>query len=161
MQAGLGILLDVCADLKFTGSYRCDIQVNQAANGVISSSDVLADMLESIGRFADRLKVYTQLPPTPTTNEVLAELSVALISTLAWVTRKLNKRRSRECFLADLLPCSAPCSQIGKEFFRCQGHQGGPAEARASPTRTGCNYRSSDSRDRPWSRRDHEQVDGR
>jgi len=144
MQAGLGILLDVCADLWITYRYRCDIQVNQATDGAILSYDVLADLLESIERFVDHLKVYTQLPPTPATNGVLAKLNVELISALAWLTRKLNKRRSRECFLAGMLPCSTQCSQIGKESFGCQGHRGGPAEARPTPTRTGCDYRSSD-----------------
>jgi hypothetical protein len=77
--------------------YRFDVQLNQAACGVISTSyDVLADLLESIQRFAHRLKGYAQLPPTPETNEVLAKLNMELVSTLAWVTRKLNKRRSRE-----------------------------------------------------------------
>jgi hypothetical protein len=163
MQAALGILLDICADLKLTYRYRCDIRVNQAARDVISSYDVLADLLESIERFAYRLKVYTQLPPTPTTNEVLAKFNVELISTLAWVTRKLDKRRSRECFFTDLLPCSAQCSQIRKELFRHQGHEEGQAEARPTPTRTGRHNhdRISDSRDRPWSRRDYEEVDGR
>jgi len=75
IQVALGILLD-------------------AANGVITSYDVLADLLESIERFVDRLQQYTQLPPTPAMDEVLIKLNVELISTLAHVTGKLNNRRS-------------------------------------------------------------------
>jgi hypothetical protein len=74
-----------------------NIQINQAANGVISSSDVLADLLESIERFVNRLQQYTQLPPTPAMDEMLIKLNVELISTLARVTGKLHNRQSREC----------------------------------------------------------------
>ena len=79
-----------------------DTQVNQAANGVITSYDVLADLLELIERFVNRLRQYTQLPPTPAMDEVLIKLNVELISTLATVTGKLNSRRlgSRECSLS-------------------------------------------------------------
>ena len=96
----LGILLDVCAVLEFIYGYRCDIQVNQAANGILTSGEVLADLLESIEHFVERLSGYTPIPPTPTTNKILVKLIVELISTLAWVNRRLIRRRSREYFLA-------------------------------------------------------------
>jgi hypothetical protein len=96
-----------------------DIQVNQAANGVISSCHVLADLFELIGHFVDRLRVYTEISSTPTIDKTAVDLTVELISTLARVTGKLNKRRSRECFLAGISLCSASRSQIGKEFFWC------------------------------------------
>jgi hypothetical protein len=71
---------------------------------VITSYDVLADLLESIERFVNRrLHLETQLLPTPATDEVLIKLYVELISTLARVTGKLkllNSRRSRECSLS-------------------------------------------------------------
>jgi hypothetical protein len=93
--------------------YRCDIQVNQAANGVISSCDVLADLLESIQHFVTRLKVYTEISRTPAIDKVVVNLIVELISTLALVTRKLRQRRFREFFLADMLHYSTRRSQIG------------------------------------------------
>lgn len=74
--------------------------MNQAANGIITSCDVLADLLESIENFVNRISVHTQLPHTLTMDEVLAKLIVELIFTLAQVTRRLNKRRSP--FLADV-----------------------------------------------------------
>ena len=95
--------------------YRCDIQMNQAAHGVISSCDVLADLLESIQHFVTRLKVYTEISRTPAIDKVVVNLIVELISTLALVTRKLKQRRFREFFLGltDVLPYSACRSQIG------------------------------------------------
>jgi hypothetical protein len=92
IQVALAVLLDVRAILLFICRNHCKIQVNQATNGVISSSDVLADLLESIERFINRLQQYIQLPPTPSMDEVLIKLNIELISTLARATGKLNNR---------------------------------------------------------------------
>ena len=81
--------------------YRSDVQLNQAANGVITSYDVLADMLESIELFVKRLRKYTETSHSmPEVDEIMVKLMVELISTLALVTGKLKKRRLRESFLA-------------------------------------------------------------
>ena len=68
----------------------------QVSNGVLSSFDILADLLESIESFVDRLKIYIQITPTPTLDKILVKLLVGLISTLALVTKKLGRRRSHE-----------------------------------------------------------------
>jgi len=73
--------------------------LNQTANGVITSYEVLADMLESIELFVKRLRKYTKASHSmPEVDEVLAKLMAELISTLVLVTRKLNKRQLRESF---------------------------------------------------------------
>jgi len=73
--------------------------LNQTANGVITSYEVLTDMLESIELFVKRLRKYTETSHSmPEVDEVLVKLMVELISTLVLVTRKLNKRRFRESF---------------------------------------------------------------
>jgi hypothetical protein len=146
IQVALGILLDVRAVLQFICRNYPNIQVNQTANCLITSYDVLADLLESIERFVSHLQLKTQVLTTPATDDVSIKSYVDLISTLARVTGKLNSRRSREYSLADALPYSVSRSQIGKELFRGQGHQGGPAEAGSTRTRGGCDYRSSDPR---------------
>jgi hypothetical protein len=76
--------------------YRSDIQVTQVAKGVISSFDILADLLGSIEHFVDRLNIYTEIPPTPALDKIVVNSIVELITTLAWVTRKLDRRRLRE-----------------------------------------------------------------
>ena len=97
-----------------------DAQTNQAVNGVISSCDALADMLESIEHFLHRLRMYTvAYHSTPVVDGVVVKLIVELISTLALVTRKLKKRRSRESFLASLLPHSSHRSQMCEKFLWC------------------------------------------
>jgi hypothetical protein len=78
--------------------YRSDIQGHEAANGVISSCDMLADLLKSIERFVKRLGKYIPISATLALDDILIDSIVELISTLAVVTQKLNKRRSRESF---------------------------------------------------------------
>jgi len=110
--------------------YLSDVQVNQAANGIITSCDALAEMLESIEHFISRLRIHAEAPHSmPVVDKVVVELMVELISTLALVTRKLKKRRLRESLLTNMLLYSARCSQMGKEFFWGQGYQQGTSEA--------------------------------
>ena len=120
--------------------------MNQAANGVITSCDALADMLESIEHFFNRLRIYTEASQSmPAVDEILVKLMVELISALALVTHKLQKRRLRESFLYDAIAYSTrhSRSQMGKRFLRGQGHQRGTEEARATPARRRSGCRSS------------------
>jgi len=112
----LGILLDVCTIPMFI--YRCpsDVQVNQGANGVITSCDALADMLESIHYFISRLRIYVETMPA--VNKIVVRLMVGLIFTLAVVAQKLKTRRGRESFLTNMLLYLLRRSQICEEFFR-------------------------------------------
>jgi hypothetical protein len=88
----------MCSSLVQKRRYRCNIRMNhwQVSNGVISSFDILADLLESIKSFVGRLKIYTRMSPTPELDEIVVQIIVELISTLALVTKKLGQRRLRE-----------------------------------------------------------------
>jgi hypothetical protein len=122
--------------------------VIQAANGVITSYDGLADILESIESFVDRLRIYTETSdPIPAVDKIVVKLIVELIIALAQVTKKLKKRRARESFLADAITYSArrSCSQMGKGVLRGQGHQRGTDGAPATPARRGSGCRCSNS----------------
>jgi len=94
IQAGLTILLDVCAALQIIYRYPCDIQVDQAARGVTSSWDALIELLESIEHFLNPLDIYTRIPHTPAMNEMVFKIMAELLSTLALATRELKQGRS-------------------------------------------------------------------
>jgi hypothetical protein len=79
--------------------------MNQSAKNVMASYDALVDLLESIEHFLSHLEIYTQIPPTPAIDEMVAKIMVELISTLAIATRELKQGRSSESFLAGVLPC--------------------------------------------------------
>ena len=76
-------------------------------------------MLELIHYFINRLRIYAETSESMSVvDEVVIKLMVELLSTLGLVAQKLEKRRSRESFLAYVLFHSAPRSQMGKELFR-------------------------------------------
>jgi hypothetical protein len=69
---------------------------------VISSCDALVDLLESIQHFIGRLEIYTHITPTPEVDEIVVEIMVELIATLALVTIELKQRRSSKFILAGM-----------------------------------------------------------
>jgi len=72
----------------------------------------------------NRLSIYAETSHSmPALDTIVVELMVVLITTLALVSRKLEKRRSRESFFANMLLYSSRRSQMDKEFFRGQGYQ--------------------------------------
>ena len=86
---------------------------------MVTNCDALADMLGSIERFVNRLRIYVKTSLSmPAVDEVVVGLMVELICTLSLVTQKLKKRRGRESFLAYMLLYSMRRSQIGEEFSR-------------------------------------------
>ena len=90
---------------------------------------MLAEILESIEHFINRLRIYVETSHSMlAVDEMVVKLMVELISTLALVTRKLKKRRLRESLLANMLLYSARRSQMGKEFFLGQGYQQSTSE---------------------------------
>jgi len=76
--------------------------VIQSAKGIISNCDALVDLLESIEHFLNRLDIYTQIPPTPAMDEIVAKILVEFISTLALVMEELKQRRSSKSVLVDV-----------------------------------------------------------
>ena len=119
IQACLAILLDVCAVLHIICRLPVDVHVIQSAKGIISNCDALADLLESIEHFLNRLNIYTRIPPTPAIDEIVVKVLVELISTVALVTGELKQRRSSESVLADiLLSLSTTQSNLLRSFSR-------------------------------------------
>ena len=51
----------------------------------------MADLLESIGHFLNRLEIYTEIPPTEAMDEVIVKILVELLSTLALTTKETKK----------------------------------------------------------------------
>jgi hypothetical protein len=78
--------------------------VKQAARRANSGFDTLVDLLESIEHFIRRADIYTRIPPTPATDEIVFKIILELFSTLALATKELNHGRLSELVLADVLP---------------------------------------------------------
>jgi len=75
----------------------------QAAKSVISSREALVNVLESIGQFVGRLKIYTEIPLSSAMVEIVVQIMVELLSILALETKKFTRRRLSESVLTDVL----------------------------------------------------------
>jgi hypothetical protein len=61
----------------------------------------LADLLESIGHFLNRLEIYTETPPTEAMNELLVKILVELLSTLALTTKETKQGKLSESIICE------------------------------------------------------------
>jgi len=90
--------------------------VNQVTKGFNPNHGSLVDLLESIECFLKRVDLYTRIPPTPATDEMMFKIILELLYTLALATKELKQAWSSESVLADVLLYSAQCSQILQEW---------------------------------------------
>ena len=70
-----------------------DIRVFQTAKYVRESYDALVDIFECIENFARRLKIYTEIQPTPAMTEMIVKIMVELLVVLALATKQINQGR--------------------------------------------------------------------
>jgi hypothetical protein len=73
--------------------------VFQTAKYVRESYDALVDVFECIENFLRRLKIYTEIPPTPAMTETLVKIMIELLSVLALATKQINQGRFSRCIL--------------------------------------------------------------
>ncbi|KAH8977777.1 hypothetical protein EDB86DRAFT_3249450 [Lactarius hatsudake] len=64
-----------------------------AANGVSSSYDALVDLFECIGNFLKRLRIYTDIPLTPSMTDIIGKIMVELLSVFALATKQIKQGR--------------------------------------------------------------------
>ena len=78
------------------------LQAHQAAKGAHNSYGDLIDLLESIECLLKPLEIYTLVPPTPSSDDMIVKIMVELLSTLALTTKELKEGRSSESVVADV-----------------------------------------------------------
>ena len=64
---------------------------------------MLANLLESIEHFLDRLDIYTRVPHTAAMTEMVVKLLVELLSTLALATKQIKEGKSSESIFDEAL----------------------------------------------------------
>ena len=69
------------------------IRVPQAADGVSSSYDALVDLFECIGNFLKRLRIYTDVPMSPSMTDIIVKIMVELLSVFALATKQIKQGR--------------------------------------------------------------------
>jgi hypothetical protein len=63
----------------------------------------IVDLLESIERLLKPLEIYTRVPPTPSSDDMMVNIMVELLSTLALTTKELKEGLSSESIFTDVL----------------------------------------------------------
>ena len=58
-----------------------------------ASYDALVDIFECIENFLRRLRIYTEIPPSPAMTELVIKIMVELLSVLALATKQINRGR--------------------------------------------------------------------
>ncbi|KAH9046054.1 hypothetical protein EDB84DRAFT_738855 [Lactarius hengduanensis] len=67
-----------------------------AANGVSSSYDALVDLFECIGNFLKRLRIYADIPLTPSMTDIIVKIMVELLSVFALATKQIKQGRFKK-----------------------------------------------------------------
>ena len=110
IHTGLGVLLSVCVFLQSLSAHHLDNQAYQGVKGAIDSYDSLADLLESIETFLNRLDIYTKIPPTIAMNEMVVKILVELLSTLALATKQIKQGKTSESVFGEVLYYLTQCN---------------------------------------------------
>ena len=69
------------------------LHILQVAGGVSSSYDSLVDLFECIGNFLKRLRIYTDVPLTPSMMDIIGEIMIELLSVFALATNQIKQGR--------------------------------------------------------------------
>ena len=105
IHTGLGILLSVRTFLPSMSAHLRDFQTYQAIKGVLDDYDTLADLLESVEHFLNRLDIYTKIPPTDSMTEIIIKILVELLSILALATKQIRQGKLSESVFGEILYC--------------------------------------------------------
>jgi hypothetical protein len=102
----------------------------QAVEGVLDDYDTLADLLESVEHFLNRLDIYNKIPPTVSMTEMIIKILVELLSILALATKQLQQGKLSESVLGKILYSLTiqRRSACQEEAPRREGHRGGTSE---------------------------------
>ncbi|KAH8982670.1 hypothetical protein EDB92DRAFT_1628118 [Lactarius akahatsu] len=60
---------------------------------VSSSYDALVDLFECVGNFLKRLRIYTDVPLTPSMTDIVVKIMVELLSVFALATKQIRQGR--------------------------------------------------------------------
>ena len=67
--------------------------IPQTASGVSSSYNALVDLFECLGNFLKRIRIYSDIPLTPSMTEISVKIMVELLSVIALATKQVKQGR--------------------------------------------------------------------
>ena len=78
------------------------IQIYQAAKDVSASHDALAELLELVEQFLNRLEIYTEVTLERAMVELIVKMMVQLLHVLGLVTKEIKRNPFSKSVLADM-----------------------------------------------------------
>ena len=75
-----------------------NILVFQAAIGVSASYDALVDLFECVANFFNRLRIYSEIPFSPSMSNIITKIMVEVLSVLSLATKQIKQGRLSETF---------------------------------------------------------------
>jgi hypothetical protein len=100
-----------------------DTQISQAAKDASACQDKLIDVLNRIGRFFQRLDIYTGFTPTAAMTDMMVEIMVEIINILAIATKEVNSGRFSESMSRGF---AVPDSHLFRKVFQKADEKHGP-----------------------------------
>ena len=88
--AGVDVLIAVCTSLFFPAALSHTFSTLQASSGVSLSYDAPVELFECLGNFLKRIRIYSDIPLTPTMTEISVKIMVELLSVLALATKQVK-----------------------------------------------------------------------
>jgi hypothetical protein len=98
--------------------YPCFIQVYQAAKDIGASHDALANLLERIEQFVNRLEIYTKVTLERAMVELIVKMMVQLLHVLGLVTKEIRRKSLSKYVLCRYdTQLNAMQSRLGRSFW--------------------------------------------
>ena len=82
--------------------YPCIIHKCQAAKDISASHDALADLLELVEQFLNRLEIYTKVTLERAMVELIVKMMAQLLHVLGLVTKEIRRKLLSKSVLADI-----------------------------------------------------------
>ena len=90
----------------------------QAAIGVSASYDTLIDLLECVGSFLDRLRIYAEIPFSPSMSDIIVKIMVEVLSVLSLATKQIKEGRlSKMSFILSILLVNLALEKFAKKLL--------------------------------------------
>ena len=93
---GVAVLLSVCIHFNISAWAHNHAFVSQAAKDVRASQNTVLDIFERIEMFFRRLEIYTEVEPTPEMMEMMAQITVEVLTILGIATKEIRQGRTSE-----------------------------------------------------------------
>ena len=75
---------------------RSELRLWQAAKDTLANSGMLVELFERIESFFERLKIYTEVPPSPAVTEGLVKIMAEVLSILGIATKGMKEGKISE-----------------------------------------------------------------